>query len=194
MSTKTVDYTKVKPEDVLKHKEPTKAYMCPLTANIYGIDFMQFKIRDMVTNKTLFHVKGDPDAPNPTLDLEKLKQIPDEARFIRYDFGPEFLKLKTIGTTLMFRVGPKEVPNFRMIERHYFKGNLVKSFDFAFGFCIPNSINTWEVIYDLPSINDKTAKDMINTPYGTRSDSFYFVNNQLIMHNKAEYSYGPIED
>jgi len=185
------DYSKIKGEDVLKFKEPTKGYLCPLTANIYGIDFMQFKIRDMQSNKTIFHVKGDPDAPNPTLNLELMKNIPDEARFIRYDFGPEFLKLKTIGTSLQLRVGPKEVPNFRMIERHYFKGTLIKSFDFAFGFCIPNSVNTWEVIYDLPLLSDKTVKDMLNSPYETKSDSFYFVNNQLIMHNKAEYNYSP---
>ncbi len=29
--------------------------------------------------------------------------------------------------------------------------------------------------------------DMIENPYETRSDSFYFVNDRLIMHNKAAY-------
>jgi hypothetical protein len=28
---------------------------------------------------------------------------------------------------------------------------------------------------------------MIGNPYETQSDSFYFVNNKLIMHNKASY-------
>ena len=32
-------------------------------------------------------------------------------------------------------------------------------------------------------------KQMIENPYETRSDSFYFVNKKLIMHNKADYSY-----
>ena len=31
--------------------------------------------------------------------------------------------------------------------------------------------------------------DIINNPYCTRSDSFYFVDDKLIMHNKAEYAY-----
>ena len=31
--------------------------------------------------------------------------------------------------------------------------------------------------------------EMINSPFETRSDSFYFVDNKLIMHNKADYSY-----
>ena len=30
---------------------------------------------------------------------------------------------------------------------------------------------------------------MVDNPYETRSDSFYFVNDRLIMHNKAQYRY-----
>lgn len=33
------------------------------------------------------------------------------------------------------------------------------------------------------------AKEMIENPYETKSDSFYFVNDVLVMHNKAEYAY-----
>lgn len=33
------------------------------------------------------------------------------------------------------------------------------------------------------------VKAMIANPYETKSDSFYFVGGQLIMHNKADYSY-----
>jgi len=30
---------------------------------------------------------------------------------------------------------------------------------------------------------------MIQNPFDTKSDSFYFVDDRLIMHNKAEYAY-----
>ena len=30
---------------------------------------------------------------------------------------------------------------------------------------------------------------MIENPYMTKSDTFYFVDNVLIMHNKADYAY-----
>ncbi len=30
---------------------------------------------------------------------------------------------------------------------------------------------------------------MIDNAYETRSDSFYFVDDRLIMHNKADYAY-----
>lgn len=46
-----------------------------------------------------------------------------------------------IGTTLKFRVGGKAVKNLKMIERHYFKNKLIKSYEFTFPFCMPNSTN-----------------------------------------------------
>lgn len=33
------------------------------------------------------------------------------------------------------------------------------------------------------------VREMIVHPYETQSDSFYFVDNKLVMHNKADYSY-----
>lgn len=33
------------------------------------------------------------------------------------------------------------------------------------------------------------VQEMIDHPFETKSDSFYFVDDKLIMHNKAEYSY-----
>ena len=46
---------------------------------------------------------------------------PNVGRFVRYQFTPEFLRLRTVGATVEFTVGPKPVSAFRMIERHFFK-------------------------------------------------------------------------
>ncbi|KAB0371964.1 hypothetical protein FD755_016902, partial [Muntiacus reevesi] len=86
---------------------------------------------------------------------------PRVIRFMKWDFNS--------GRLLKNQV----YNNFCMIERHYFRNQLLKSFDFHFGFCIPSSKNTCEHIYDFP----------------TQSDSFYFVDDRLVMHNKANYSY-----
>jgi hypothetical protein len=64
-----------------------------------------------------------------------------------------------------------------MIERHYFRNKvflsserwthftdsifseqLVKSFDFEFGFCIPGSVNTWDAVYSVPALSDELRK------------------------------------
>jgi hypothetical protein len=112
-------------------------------------------------------------------------------RKIKYEFSEEVLRLPTIQTSLVFGVGPRELEEFRMIERHYFRDQLVKSYDFTFGFVIPNSTNTWDAVYSLPPMDDDLISDMVASPYETSSDSFYFVGDELVMHNKAEYKYIP---
>lgn len=71
----------------------------------------------------------------------------DGLRTITYEFSEDILRLPTIGTELVFKVGARQpVRDFRMIERHYFRDRLVKSFDFEFGFCIPGSTNSWQAV------------------------------------------------
>lgn len=41
----------------------------------------------------------------------------------------------------------------------------------------------------MPSLSEREISSLIE--HGSCSDSFYFVNNQLIMHNKAKYTYTP---
>lgn len=76
-----------------------------------------------------------------------------------------------------------------MIERHFFREQHLKTFDFNFGFCIPNSVNTCEHIYEFPVIDTKLRDLMVAHPFETRSDSFYFVDDTLVMHNKADYAF-----
>ena len=57
-----------------------------------------------------------------------------------------------------FSVGDKSVSHFRMIERHYFRNHLIKSFDFDFGFCMPNTTNTCEQIYEMPELSPQESK------------------------------------
>jgi hypothetical protein len=54
-----------------------------------------------------------------------------------------------------FTVGDREVKSFRMVERHYFRDQLIKSFDFDFGFCPPNTRNSIEHIYEMPQFDAK---------------------------------------
>ena len=174
----------------MQFTQPTEGFLCRLSANTYGVEFLKFTIRDMESNKVVFDIEREhEDMPSPDSITPEMEVA---ARSIRYNFPPSFLQLKTVGAKLVFAIGPQAVPNFRMIERHYFRTQLVKSFDFSFGFCIPNSTNSWEAIYDMPALTPEWEQAIVQNPFETRSDSFYFVNNQLIMHNKAEYAYnGP---
>ncbi|XP_064612755.1 protein unc-119 homolog B-like isoform X2 [Liolophura sinensis] len=178
-------------EDVLRLNKITEKYLCPPEANVFGIDFTRFKLRDMESGAVLFEVAKPPPTDEEDVDIDSEEVDPNAGRFVRYQFTPQFLRLKTVGATVEFIVGDKPVNKFRMVERHYFRERLLKSFDFEFGFCIPNSKNTCEHIYEFPLLSEDEGmtQEMIDHPYETRSDSFYFVEDQLIMHNKADYAY-----
>ena len=49
---------------------------------------------------------------------------------------------------------------------------------------------TWLIIRFIPSLT-LAEQDMIANPYEATSDSYYFVENKLVMHNKAAYCYDP---
>uniref|UniRef100_A0A8C1H459 Unc-119 lipid binding chaperone B n=1 Tax=Cyprinus carpio carpio TaxID=630221 RepID=A0A8C1H459_CYPCA len=202
----------IAPDEVLGLRAITRDYLCKPEDNIYSIDFTRFKIRDLETATVLFEIAKPPQCDLDEEDEENGEADTSAGRFVRYQFTPAFLKLRTVGATFYpkrltdednrsiqnqqksnnmveFTVGDRPVTNFRMIERHYFQERLLKSFDFDFGFCIPNSRNTCEHIYEFPQLPDDLIQLMIEHPYETRSDSFYFVDNKLIMHNKADYAY-----
>ena len=115
-------------------------------------------------------------------------------RLVKYHFGPDFFLLLTIGLKVAFKVGDQPIPNLLMIERHYFRNNVIQQYEFKFGFCMPNSQNEFEMIYDLPQLTDDEKQDMIDNPWETKSDTFFFVDNRLIIHNRAEYNYAPLTD
>lgn len=181
----------ITPNDILKLTKPTEDFLCPISANKCNIEFLAFSISDYETKEVLFDIDGS-DATEGALEIDIDHNAPiteDTFRKIKYTFSEKVLRLPLISTSLTFKVGSQPVSNFRMIERHYYKENLVKSFDFTFGFCIPDSTNTWEAVYDIPSLDNYLIDEMICNPFETRSDSFYFVGDELIMHNKASYSY-----
>ncbi|XP_043477115.1 protein unc-119 homolog [Leptopilina heterotoma] len=184
----------VTPEMVLRLPTITDKYFCLPEKNTYEIDFTRFQIRDLETGTVLFEIAKPPvnehDTPRKEPQQDEAGRLdPNAGRFVRYQFTPQFLKLKTVGATVEFLVGNQPVNNLRMIERHFFRDRLLKTFDFEFGFCIPNSKNTCEHIYEFPTLPADLIAEMIANPFETRSDSFYFVDNRLIMHNKADYAY-----
>ncbi len=68
--------------------QPYAGYLCELDANVYGIDFIRFQVRDMNSNATLFEVRKSDDS-----------EAAETSRFVKYLFPPQFLELTTLGAT-----------------------------------------------------------------------------------------------
>ena len=82
-------------------------YLCPKAANIFGIEFVRFKVRDMDSQQVLFEIAKPEDAEEGEVEdnggevegKEGAEGEEDTERFIRYEFPPQVLRLKTLGAT-----------------------------------------------------------------------------------------------
>jgi hypothetical protein len=70
------------------------AFLCKLADNIYEIEFVGFKLRDLERNEVLVETEKPSDAPPVSL-----ADTDDSARMISYEFSSDFLRLKTVGAT-----------------------------------------------------------------------------------------------
>ena len=195
----------ITPEIVKGFLCPTEDFLCPISANIYNLEFISFQIRDIISQNVLFHIGSEDPYEEKTYKediecnvVEEEESLPNKMnalnlkenseRIVNYEFPASFLDLSTIGTEIYFKVGQNaQIKDFEMIERHYIEGKLIQSFEFTAPFCIPGSINSWEHIYSMPPLSTQ-EKTLIRNGR-TQSDSFYFINGTLVMHNKANYIY-----
>ena len=183
-------------EDVMALTKPTEAFVCPLDANKYGVEFIGITMVDGENPKREVHHSGDStgcDVEDFIGMLRFLTMMGDDSpRVIEYELDPSFLDLRRVQITTAFKVhGKAPLPNLRMIERHYHKDALLKSYDFTFPgpSPAPGEVATWTFEYELPEISPEEKQAMIANPGSVESDSFYFVDGELQMHHKAIYLY-----
>ena len=137
-------------EDIRALEAPADKFLCKLSDNWAKFRFKGFKIRDMVSNLTLVEV------PEDDVENDQLNDDDDVSkRLIKYHLGPDFLELQQVGLTMYFSVGDKPIQQMEMIEKHYFRDKCIREFSFKFGFIIPNSTNSWELIYDFPELSEE---------------------------------------
>ncbi|XP_061640801.1 protein unc-119 homolog B-like isoform X2 [Phyllopteryx taeniolatus] len=162
----------VTPEDVLGLRVATQGYLCKPKENIYNIDFVRFNIRDLETGTVLFEIAKPPHSGLcRSMELEvdvflcyalerRMRKIERamqaQAGLYTTSSSAAFLRLMTVEATVEFTVGNRALNNFRMIEWHYFRDCLLKSVNF--GFCIPNSQNTCEHIYEFPQLSESLGR------------------------------------
>ena len=176
------------PDDIRGLDRPAEKFLCRLKDNWADFKFRGFKIRDMVSGITLVEVaEDDVDGADLNDDDDVTK------RLIKYHLGPDFLELKTVGLTMYFSIGAKPIKNMEMIEKHYFRNKCIREFSFKFGFIIPNSTNSWELVYDFPELSEEEKCEIRQSPWEVKSDSYYFADGKLMIHNRAEYNYTELD-
>ena len=113
-----------------------------------------------------------------------------DTRTIRYNFGPDFLELENMELNLEFYLKKDEpIKKLLFIEKHFLQGQVLRSFEFEFDSCKPKEKNVWNLVYSFGELSAEAKTKMTNIPWQVSSDSFFFADGQLIVHNKAIYNY-----
>lgn len=86
------------PELILKHTKPTEGFLCPVSANSYGIIFKSFSISDHETKTSLFSTEID-GRDKIEVDVDTSGSEEDMYRKIRYTFPEEVLKVPRMETS-----------------------------------------------------------------------------------------------
>ncbi len=163
-------------------------FLCTIDDNNVGLNVYAFRISDTKTRRIFFQIDRNPNQGFFFgADLNKI-------RHIKLDFERSFLNTQSITTFTTFSVGAKDIGSLRMVERTYFRNELVITSDAEFGPCAANSTNTWEQVLSLPELAPELKQQMIDNPYETTCDTFFFADGRLIIHNKASYAFrsGPL--
>jgi len=90
---------------------------------------------------------------------------------------------------MKFKIGDKPVKNLTIIDIFFHNQKALISYSFTFPFCVPNRINEWEYVYEFPELSEEIKKEMIENPESTFSETFFLVEDELILHNKAFYTF-----
>ena len=114
-----------------------------------------------------------------------------QMRTLEHSFPRAFFQLRNLELNLEITNinGEEPLSDLTLIEKHFFRGQILKEFEFNFPFCVPKSTNEWQYVYQLPELSAELQQEMVDAPNETHSDSFFFSEGRLIVHNKASYSY-----
>ena len=161
--------------------KPCEKFLSRIEANIHDICIGRLILRDLEKNVVLY----DLTPPGGFMPTPKI----DKDRMLKFQFPKAILKLNSMGSTFEFKIGPVEMKNMRIIQKHFFMGKLLKVYDMEFGYCMPDSVNSWECMLTLPEIPDKEIDEIVKNPWKYTSDTFFFNENHLFLHMMGEYMF-----
>jgi hypothetical protein len=179
------------PDEVRKMTQPATHMYCSLKDNDL-IKFGKYEIKDHFSGMVLMYIS---EQMNEFADLKARKEEEEgtgslDTRTIRYNFGPHFLDLETLELKLEFSLRKEEpIEDLLFIEKHFLGKQELMSFEFKHPQCVPQKTNEWNIVYNFPDLAQKDRDQMTKNPWQVYSDSFFFANGQLIVHNKAVYNY-----
>ena len=179
-------------------KSFTDSFLCELDENIYNFGFTKFVLKSIdsclnIKEKVLFDLKIDSFNINEEI-IKRSKEIKDiykNPRMIRYHLTKDVLD-NDMKLTLSYKNESKYGFFLKMIENHYYDNKLIEQICQDFGFCMPYSENERDIIYKKNSQGFKNISK-ISGSFEIKTDTFFFANDKLIIHNKTLFYFSQKE-
>ena len=171
----------ITPTFVLGMKEACNTFLCPIEANVYDISYGKSLMKNLANNQII----SEFSPPGGFMPLPST----DKQRFLQFSITSDFLKYHSISVGFEYKIGPKELKNFRYIERSYCKNKLVKCYDVEFGECPPNSIKYKEIQLNSQLFSEQEISEIVKHSEKCKIDGFYFNENNLFLHLRSEITF-----
>ena len=86
---------------------------------------------------------------------QKDGQKKKDMRILKHSFPRTFFMLRNLELNLQFTNvnGDQPLADLTLIEKHFFRGQILSEFEFNFPFCVPKSTNEWQYVYQLPELS-----------------------------------------
>ena len=131
-------------DDARALRQPTERILCTLADNKY-IRFGEYSVCDFDSRTQLLHVSAD---ENKQMDdfarsMEDNGSLTMDMRVLKHSFPRTFFQLRNLELNLQFTNvnDNKPLADLTLIEKHFFRGQVLSEFEFNFPFCVPNSTN-----------------------------------------------------
>ena len=172
------------PSDVLAFLEPCPSLITASDENKGAFRLSSVEFMDETGEVML----GKVELPSsePTLSSQNLEESSNQ-RIQRLQLSSDYLRCRVVRSRIQFQVGAEALSTLRMIERHFFQGELIRTFDMVLGYCIPESVNTHDLTYELPILAPHMQQELERHPVAI--DCFFFDGEQLLHHYRAEHDY-----
>ena len=137
---------------------PTDKLLCTLADNTY-IRFGEYSVCDYDSRTELLHVTSEQNQMQDDFARQQEDEgtLTMDIRTLKHEFPRTFFQLRNLELNLEFTNvnGDQPLQQLTLIEKHFFRGQILSQFEFNFPFCVPKSTNQWQYVYELPQLSEE---------------------------------------
>ncbi|KAL1110303.1 hypothetical protein AAG570_008380 [Ranatra chinensis] len=172
----------IRAEDVHQLSHPTRGFLCPRPRHDAAVRWSRYTVDHPQTGRVMLDT-------GERLFTSPYQSDPESWRQFKYVVPSHFLRLRSLKAAMYFTIGDAFVDDLRLIERVFYRRQLLMAFDFSFGSCRPFTTKRCALDYTIPLLTDELIEEMKASPFQTVCEGFFFCDDVLFMHAKSSFKF-----